>query len=143
MRRRRVFRHWMLGVAGSCLAALAASGAAEAQDWGAIGATDVVVVVTRNQDGSDRETKVWIVVVDDRAYIRTAATRWYGNVERDPDIVLRAAGDEFPLRAVLVTDAPLAEHVEAAFRKKYGFWDAFMEIFRFGDPHVMQLAPLT
>ena len=143
MRTRRVFRHWVLGVAGSCLAALAASGAAEAQDWGAIGATDVVVVVTRNQDGSDRETKVWIVVVDGRAYIRTAATRWYGNVERDPDIVLRVGEDEFPLRAVLVTDAPLAEHVEAAFRKKHGFWDAFMEIFRFGEAHVMHLAPRT
>ena len=143
MRTRRVFRHWVLGVAGSCLAALAASGAAEAQDWGAIGATDVVVVVTRNQDGSDRDTKVWIVEVDDRAYIRTAATRWYGNVERDPDIVLRVGEDEFPLRAVLMTDAPLAEHVEAAFRKKYGFWDAFMEIFRFGEPHVMHLAQRT
>ncbi len=143
MRTRRVFRHWLLGVAGCCLAALAASGAAEAQDWGAIGATDVVVVVTRSQDGSDRETKIWIVVVDDRAYIRTAATRWYGNVERDPDIVLRVGEDAFPLRAVLVTDAPLAEHVEAAFRKKYGFWDAFMEIFRFGEPHVMHLAPRT
>ncbi len=143
MRTRRVSRHWLLGAAGSCLAALAASGAAEAQDWGAIGATDVVVVVTRNQDSSDRETKVWIVVVDDRAYIRTAATRWYGNVERDPDIVLRVGEDEFPLRAVLVADAPLAEHVEGAFRKKYGFWDAFMEIFRFGEPHVMRLAPRT
>ncbi len=141
MRTRRVFRHWVLEVAGSCLAALAASGAAEAQGWGAIGATDDVVVVTRSQDGADHQTKVWIVVVDDRAYIRTAATRWYGNVERDPDIVLQVGEDEFPLRAVLVMDVPLAEHVEAAFRKKYGFQDAFMEIFRFGEPHVMQLAP--
>jgi hypothetical protein len=143
MQTRRVFRYWVLGVAGSCLAALAASGAAEAQDWGAIGATDVVVVVTRDQDGSDRETKVWIVVVDDRAYIRTAATRWYGNVERDPDIVLRVGEDQFPLRTVLLSDAPLVEHVEAAFRKKYGSWDAFMEIFRFGEAHVMRLVPRT
>ena len=106
-------------------------------------ATEVVVVVTRNQDGSERETKVWIVVVDDHAYIRTAATRWYGNVERDPNIVLRAGEDELPLRAVLVTDAPLAEHVVAAFRKKYGSWDAFMEIFRFGEAHIMHLTPRT
>lgn len=143
MRTRHVFRHWLLGAAGSCLAALAASGAAAAQDWGAIGATDVVVVVTRNQDGSDRETKVWIIEVDDRAYIRTAATSWYGNVEREPDIVLRVGEDELPLRAVLVTDALLAEQVEAAFREKYGSWDAFMEIFRFGEPHVMRLEPRT
>ena len=68
MRTRRVFRYRVLRVAASCLAALAASGAAEGQDWGEIGATDVVVVVTRNPDGSDRDTKVWIVVVDDRAY---------------------------------------------------------------------------
>jgi hypothetical protein len=133
----------MLGVAGSCLAALAVSGAAEAQDWSTIGATEVVVVVTRNPDGSDRETKVWIVVVDDRAYIRTAATRWYGNVERDPDILLRVGEDELPLRAALVTDAPLAERVEDAFRKKYGSKDAFMEIFRFGEAHVMRLVPRT
>ena len=138
MRTRCVFR-----VAASCLAVLAASGAAAAQDWGAIGATDVVVVVTRNQDGSERETKVWIIEVDDRAYIRTAATRWYGNVERETDIVLRVGEDELPLRAVLVTDALLAEQVEAAFREKHGFWDAFMEIFRFGEPHVMRLEPRT
>jgi hypothetical protein len=141
MRTRRAFRHWGLGLAVFGLGALAASGAAEAQDWAAIGDTDVVVVVTRNPDGSDRETKVWIVVVDDRAYIRTSATRWYANIERDPDIALRVGEDEFPLRAVLVTDAPLAERVESEFRKKYGYWDALMEIVRFGEPHVMHLTP--
>jgi hypothetical protein len=141
MRTRRVFRHWLGGVAGISLAVMATSGAAAAQDWAAIGATDVVVVVTRNQDGSDRETKVWIVELDDRAYIRTAATRWYGNVEREPDIVLRVGEKALPLRAVLVTDALLADRVEAAFREKYGFWDAFMAIFRFGEPHVMRLEP--
>lgn len=141
MRTTSVFHHRVRAAVAACGFALAAAGAAGAQDWGAMAETQVVEVLTQDEDGSDRATKVWIVAVDGRAFIRTAATRWYRNVERDPNIGLRVGEEEFLLRTELVTDAALVERAVAAFREKYGFTDAFMQILRFGEPHVMRLAP--
>jgi hypothetical protein len=100
-----------------------------------------VEVLTRNQDASIKETTIWIVLVGGEAFIRTGSTRWYGNIERDPNLVLRVDGNELPLRAELVTDEPLLERVHAAFREKYGFTDRMIGWFRFGDSHIMRLVP--
>jgi hypothetical protein len=99
----------------------------------------VVEIVTRDEDGAPRETKIWLVVVDGEGYIRTGGTRWWGNVERDPDVTLRVAGVEHPLRAELVTDEALLARVVASFRTKYGFSDRMAGLVRFGDTHVMRL----
>ena len=126
-------------VAGAAL--LAAPQRGVAVDWSAAGAENVVEIITRNEDGSPRETKIWLVVVDGQGYIRTSGTRWYGNIERNPDVVLRVVGAEHPLRAELVTDEALREKVVAAFRTKYGFSDRMAGLIRFGDTHIMRLVP--
>ena len=126
-------------VVGAAL--LAAPQRGVAIDWSAASAENVVEIITRNEDGSPRETKIWLVVVDGQGYMRTGGTRWYGNVERDPEIVLRVAGVEHPLRAELVTDEALLEKVVAAFRTKYGFSDRMAGLIRFGDTHIMRLVP--
>ncbi len=110
-------------------------------DWSAAGAEQVVQIVTRNEDGSLRETSVWLVVVDGQGYVRTGGTRWWGNIERDPDVVLRVAGADQPLRAELVSDAEVIAKVVAAFRTKYGFSDRMAELVRFGDRHIMRFVP--
>ena len=46
-------------------------------DWSVAAKPDVVEVLTTNEDGSTRETKVWIVAVDGQGYLRTGGTRWY------------------------------------------------------------------
>lgn len=120
-------------------AAWIAPAPARAIDWAAAGAERVVEIVTQDEDGSPRETKIWLVVVDGQGYIRTGGTRWWGNVERDPDVELRVAGAEHPLRAELVTDGALLQRVVAAFRTKYGFSDRMAGLVRFGDTHVMRL----
>ena len=112
---------------------------ARAIDWAAADAERVVEIVTRDEDGAPRETKIWLVVVDGEGYIRTGGTRWWGNVERDPDVLLRVAGVEHPLRAELVTDEALLARVVASFRTKYGFSDRMAGLVRFGDTHVMRL----
>lgn len=94
-------------------AAWIAPAPARAIDWAVAGAERVVEIVTQDDDGSPRETKVWLVVVDGQGYIRTGGTRWWGNVERDPDVELRVAGAEHPLRAELVTDEALLQRVVA------------------------------
>jgi hypothetical protein len=124
------------------LVSLGAS-AQEPADSGLKGAAEAgqVKILTRNEDASIRDTTIWIVLVGDEAFIRTGSTRWYGNIERDPEVVLRVGENEFPLRAELVTDEPLLERVHTAFREKYGFSDRMVGWFRFGDSHIMRLVP--
>jgi hypothetical protein len=130
-------------LAGALLAAVlvAAPQPGFAIDWATAGAERVVQIVTRNEDGTARETKIWLVVVDGQGYVRTGGTRWWGNIERDPDVVLRVAGAEHPLRAELVNDPEIAAKVEAALRTKYGWSDRLIGPFRFGDTHILRLVP--
>jgi len=128
----------LLGCA-ALAAAWIAPAPARAIDWAAADAERVVEIVTQDPDGSPRETKIWLVALDGQGYIRTGGTRWWRNVERDPDVVLRMAGAEHPLRAELVTDETLLQRVVAAFRTKYGFSDRMAGLVRFGDTHVMRL----
>lgn len=100
-----------------------------------------VKILTQNEDASIRDTTIWIVLVGDEVFIRTGSTRWYGNIERDPDVVLRVGEIEFPLRAELVKDEALVQRVHAAFREKYGFSDRMIGWFRFGESHIMRLVP--
>jgi hypothetical protein len=134
-------RRALAGAALAWVAALAVARPVAAIDWAAAGAERVVEIVTRNPDGTPRETKIWLAVVDGQGYVRTGATRWYGNLERDPDVVLRVAGVEHPLRAERVTDPELASRVEAALRAKYGWSDRLVAPFRFGETRILRLVP--
>jgi len=127
----------------SMLACVARPGwaAAEAPDWSALADVRVVNVVTQDEDGDVRDTKVWLAVVDGQGYIRTGGTTWGDHVERDPQLVLRIEGREYPLRAEFVEDDALRERIVATFREKYGWTDGAMNIFRGSRPRIMRLLP--
>ena len=114
---------------------------AAAPDWNAAAGVQTVEIVTTNEDGTPRETTIWLAVVDGQGYIRTGNTHWEGNIERNPDVVLRIEKAEYPLRAEFVQDAALRTRIEQVFREKYGFSDAFIGVFRGGEPKIMHLAP--
>jgi hypothetical protein len=118
-----------------------ASASAEGVDWSRQAGVEEVTVITRDADGDERETTIWLIVVDGQGYIRTGSTRWGDDVERDPDLVLRIDETELPLRAEFVTDEPLREKIEAAFREKYGFMDRVIDVFRGSEPRIMRLLP--
>lgn len=99
---------------------------AQSPDWNAVADESVIEVLTHDEDGDLRETKVWMGVVDGVGYVRTSDTRWRANIERDADVVVRVAEQEYPLRAELVTDRPLHVRVNAVFREKYGFQDRML-----------------
>ena len=124
----------------SLLPARAAENTAE-PDWNRVAAVDTVEVITKNEDGTQKETTIWLAVVDGKGYIRTGATRWWSNIAREPDVVLRIEGKEYPLRAVPVEDAPLRQRVEGAFLAKYGFSDRVVSFFFRSVPHIMRLDP--
>lgn len=111
-------------------------------DWDAVAAVEEVDVLTTNEDGSPRDTVIWLAVLDGQGYIRTSqSTTWGGNVERQPDIALRIEEQEYPLRASFVSDEALREKIVATFREKYGWTDGMLNFMRGSDPRIMRLDP--
>ena len=108
-------------------------------DWSQFVDTQTVEVISTEEDGSQRLTTVWIVVLDYQAYIRTAGTHWGDNVEREGRLRLRVPAGEWSLRAEKVLQPSEIARVEAAFREKYGTMDAVMDWLRFGEHRVFRL----
>ena len=119
----------------------AAPASAAAPDWNAAAVEDTVEIVTKNEDGSARETTIWLVVVDGQGYIRTGNTRWEANIERDPAALLHIGSSEYPVRAEFVEEDALRARIQQAFRDKYGFQDALVAVFHSSHPKLMRLAP--
>lgn len=123
------------------LAAPAAAPAA-AFDARAVADRDVVVVVTRDADGARRDTRVWIVALDGRAYVRTGDSRWLANIRRGSPVALRVGdGPEEAVRAREVDDPGLEARIEAAYIAKYGFLQRVMSLLRLSEPTVLELTP--
>jgi hypothetical protein len=112
-----------------------------AVDWAAVAEEGVPTIVTHDADGSERVTKLWLVVLDGQGAIRTGDTRWYHNIQRDPNVVFWVGGYAYPMRAEPITDDALRKRVITAFREKYGWQDWL--IHPFGAPHanLMWLRP--
>jgi hypothetical protein len=126
---------------GLTLALMVAAPVAQATDWTGLADADVVRIVTVDEDGSERRTKIWLVVVDQEAYVRTGATRWFANLERDPSVVVTEGESEHAARAERVTAAERISQVQAAFREKYGFMDRLTGLVRIGGPRIFRLVP--
>jgi hypothetical protein len=140
-----IWTRWPLALAGalSILAvAVIAAAAAEAPDWNAVKDIDTVSIATSNPDGTQRYTTIWIVVVGDRAYIRTGDTTWGANVARDPNVKLVIGDKEYSLRADFVEADDEHALVMAAFNEKYGWSDTVLGWFRGARPKIMRLASL-
>jgi hypothetical protein len=125
----------------ACLLGAVAAGAADL-DWNTVAEVEEVKILTTNQDGTPRETTIWLAVVEGQGYIRTGGwTTWGDNVERNPDIALRIGDTEHPLRASFVEDEALRAEIVATFREKYGRFDGFLNFFRGSKPRIMRLDP--
>ena len=128
-------------IAAILAAALALAGAAHGSplDWTKFTDTETIEVVSTDEDGGQRLTTIWIVVLDRQAYIRTSGTTWGDNVEREGGVKVREIAGDRPVRAEKVLSPAEIERVVAAFREKYGTTDAVMEFFRFGERRVFHL----
>ena len=120
-----------LGLAGTARAA--------ALDWKRFQDTDVIQIVTHDEDGAPRETKVWIVAFDDHGYVRTNDSTWLANIRRGSGVALRLGGQEFAVSAREPNDTALAARVEEHFKEKYGFMQRVMSWFRMREPTVLEL----
>lgn len=96
----------------------AARGAAP--NWAEVADEQEIVALIPQEDGTTREVTIWLAVVDGQGYIRTRNTSWRSDLERDPNLALRIAGADYPVRVVPVKDPALHDRVNAAFTEKYG-----------------------
>ena len=119
----------------------AAPALGEYPDWASVADVKLIEVVTRDADGDLRETKVWFVLVDDVAYLRTSRSRWLENLRRDPDLVLRIEGREYEARAEEVPGDEIVEQVDRSTREKYGWQERTIHIFRMRKPDILRLSP--
>ena len=134
-----MIRAWTVGLI--LAAALSAAEAlAGVPDWDAVADVEEIEVVTTNEDGSPRETTIWLAVVDGQGFIRTSGlTTWGHNAERNADVVLRVEGEAYELRVEFIEDDALRDRVKDTFREKYGFSDAMISITRGFRPSIMRL----
>lgn len=91
-------------------------------DLAAIGATEEVRIETSADGGPAHRTIVWIVVVDDAAYVRSyrgPEARWYREALADPDVGLHVQDRLLACRAVVVDDPSILGAVSAELERKY------------------------
>jgi len=139
-------------IAGLAIAVAAATGGLRAgaepptnaggyPDWSAVADVPVIEVITHDEDGDARETKVWFVLLDGEPYLRTSGSRWLDNLRRDPLVGIRIEGTLYRARADEVTSDALIERVDAASRAKYGWQEATIHVFRMRRPDIVKLSP--
>jgi hypothetical protein len=92
---------------------------------------EVVVLQTRDADGSARHTRLWIVEDAGQAWLRAGqASQWLENLRERPDVVLERAGEPQRYRAVVVDDPATRERVHALMAEKYGIPDRIIDAIR-------------
>ncbi|MFF3215823.1 DUF2255 family protein [Streptomyces sp. NPDC002886] len=82
-----------------------------------------IILWTRHPDGRWSARPLWMVLVDDQAYVRSAFGRrsaWYRQVLGQADAQIEVAGARLPLALRPVTDPGLVQRVSDAYRAKYG-----------------------
>ena len=90
-------------------------------DWIAVADERVPTIVTLDPNGEERVTKLWLVVLDGQGLIRTSDTRWFGNIQRNPNVLFWVGGHAHPLRAELVADDSLVERAHELAQIRYSW----------------------
>jgi len=123
------------------VAATAFSGVAGAMDWAPYREDSTIEIITLDEDGSRRETKIWIVVLGGEGFIRTNDSKWLANIRRDPAVHLRTRGVEVAVTAEITDDPAIYGRVEQAFKDKYGLMQKMMSAIRMSRPTVLRVLP--
>ena len=85
-------------------------------------AMEVEIETSRSPGATVHRTTIWAVVDDGEVYVRSwlgDSGRWYQEVLTNPDAVLHAGGEEFPVRAIHSPDDDAVAHASAGLQRKY------------------------
>lgn len=72
--------------------------------------------------GTHRFIGIWVVVVKDRAFVRSWSVKpngWYRTFLKEPRGAIQVADHEIPIRAVRITSKALRDAIDRAYLKKY------------------------
>ncbi|MCH2186119.1 DUF2255 family protein [Myxococcota bacterium] len=121
----------------------ASSASGDYPEWNDYVDVDVIEVITQDEDGGERETKVWFVLLGGEPYLRTSGSRWLANLRRDPDFKVRIEGTVYEARAEEIEGEAIVEKVDIASKRKYGFSDRVIGFFRSSRPDILRVLPRT
>ena len=125
--------------AGAAVLLVGAGQATEnAIDWGVHADAQTVVILHADEDGTARETTIWLCVSNGQGYVRGGGGRWVGNALRNGEVAVRIGEVELAVHATKLTDETDIDRVTAAFRAKYGFGDVLATLVR-GRPTIFRL----
>ena len=113
----------------------------EYPDWESLADVEIIEVVTTDEDGDLRVTKVWFVLVDGVPHLRTNDSRWLDNLRRDPNLRLRIEEREYEARAEEIPGDDIVETVDRASAEKYGWQERLIHPFRIAKPDILKLEP--
>ena len=109
-------------------------------DWETVGDRWTVHLVTQDEDGDERRTRLWIAVVDGAGVLRTGETRWGENLRRDRYGGLLVRGVEHRVHVEFVEDEGMQKKINEAFREKYGWQDRLAGVTT-SDRYFLRLLP--
>lgn len=125
------------------VASLAAPAHAAFPDWEKYVDVEVIEILTQDEDGTPRETKVWFVLLSGVAFLRTSDSEWLANLRRDPDCGLRIEGAEYRARATEIPGEEIVTKIDTASALKYGLQERLIHIFRMRKPDILELGPVS
>jgi hypothetical protein len=108
-------------------------------DWEKYVDVEVIEILTTDEDGEVRETKVWFVLLSDVPYLRTNDSRWLHNLRRNPDCGLRIEGTEYRARGREIPGDEIVAKVDTASALKYGWQETLIHPFRMNTPEIIEL----
>ena len=92
------------------------------QDLEYFRSTDIVHIVTMNNEGHEVVTPIWAVVTHGHAYIRSGygqSSKWFGRVARAHAAEFVDGDRRIPVTAESVLDGDTLDRVDDAYREKY------------------------
>ena len=128
---------WILSVLG--IAVLVVVGYFAAVMIGSELAGEVVVLRTQDQSGEKVETRLWIVDLDDRPWLRAGSpdSGWLKRIQAQPLVEMERSGSTGSYLAFVDSDKPARrDAVHELMASKYGFVDALVSLMRDGKKSI-------
>ena len=121
-------------IAGIALLALAFG----ALTWAALELREVVVIRTREGDGSVRETRIWIAEEKGSWWLEAASAEspWYRDVIANPRVQIVRGGRAVPAHLTPLPGPDGQRKIRRLFRQKYGLADVWIGLIQDGSRSV-------
>ena len=99
---------------------------------------EVVVLTSRDDQGSAQETRLWIVESAGHSWLRAGGRErgWFQRVSLHPDVTVLRDGREQSYRAIVVDVPEVRAHLDDLMREKYGITDLLINWLE-GSPQSM------